>query len=57
MKTLILLLAAAASMSFANAQKVTEKEVPAVVKSALQKKYPNANELKWEKSERKGFNF
>lgn len=38
-----------ASVSLANAQKVSEKEVPAVVKSALQKNYPNAKELKWEK--------
>lgn len=49
MKKLIFLLAIVATVSFANAQKISEKEVPAVVKSVLQKKYPNAKELKWEK--------
>lgn len=49
MKKLIFLLAAVASVSFANAQKVSDKDVPAMVKSALQKNYPNAKELKWEK--------
>ncbi|MFT3737553.1 MAG: PepSY-like domain-containing protein [Breznakibacter sp.] len=49
MKKLVFLLAALASVSFANAQKVSEKEVPAAVKSALQKSHPNAKELKWEK--------
>ncbi len=49
MKKLVFLLAAVAGVSFANAQKVSEKEVPAVVKSALQKSHPNAKELKWEK--------
>lgn len=37
------------AVTFANAQKVSDKEVPTVVKSALQTKYPNAKELKWEK--------
>ena len=49
MKKLLFLLAVMASVSFANAQKVSEKEVPAVVKSALQKSHPNAKGLKWEK--------
>lgn len=49
MKKLIFLLVAMAGVSFANAQKVSDKEVPTVVKSAVQKKYPNAKELKWEK--------
>ncbi|MDP3442950.1 MAG: PepSY-like domain-containing protein [Ignavibacteria bacterium] len=49
MKKLIFLLAAVASVSFASAQKVSDKDVPAVVKSTLQKNYPNAKELKWEK--------
>ncbi|WP_312352011.1 PepSY-like domain-containing protein [Sphingobacterium multivorum] len=49
MKKLIFLLAVMASVSLANAQKVSEKEVPSVVKSALLKNYPNAKELKWEK--------
>lgn len=51
MKRLIFLLAAVAGVSFANAQKVSEKNVPAVVKSALQKKYLHAKELKWEKED------
>lgn len=51
MEKLIFLLVAMASVSFANAQKVSEKEVPAVVKSALQKSHPNAKGLKWEKEE------
>ena len=49
MKKLFFLLAAVASVSFANAQKVSEKEVPAVVKSAIHKNHPNAKDLKWEK--------
>jgi len=49
MKSLIFLLAAVASVSLVNAQKVSEKEVPTAVKSSLQKNYPNAKELKWEK--------
>lgn len=49
MKKLVFLLVAVASVSFANAQKVSEKEVPAVVKSALQKSHSNAKDLKWEK--------
>ncbi len=49
MKKLIFLLAAVAGVSFTNAQKVSEKEVPAVVKSALQKDYPNVKKVKWEK--------
>lgn len=36
-------------VSFANAQKVSDKEVPTAVKTTLQKNYPNAKELKWEK--------
>lgn len=49
MKKSIFLLAAVTYVSFANAQKVSEKEVPAVVKSTLQKEYPNAKNLKWDK--------
>lgn len=49
MKNLIFLLATVASVSFANAQKVSDKEVPAAVKSALQKSHSNAKGLKWEK--------
>lgn len=49
MKKLIFLLVAVASVSFANAQKISDKDVPSVVKSVLLKNYPNAKELKWEK--------
>ena len=49
MKKFIFLLLAVAGMSLANAQKVSDKKIPAVVQSALQKNYPNAKELKWEK--------
>ena len=49
MKKSVILLAAMFSLTFANAQKVSDKEVPTVVKSALQKSYPNAKEIKWEK--------
>lgn len=49
MKKLTVLLAAVATAPLANAQKVFEKEVPVVVKSAFQKSYSNAKELKWEK--------
>lgn len=49
MKKSVIILAAMFSVTFANAQKVSDKEVPAVVKSALQKSFPNAKEVKWEK--------
>ena len=49
MKKLVFLLAAVASVSLANAQKLSEKAVPEAVQSALQKNNPNAKEVKWEK--------
>ena len=49
MKKSAILLAAMFAISFANAQKVSDKEVPTAVKTTLQKNYPNAKELKWEK--------
>ena len=49
MKKSVILLAAMFSLTFANAQKVSDKEVPTVVKNTLQKSYPNAKEIKWEK--------
>lgn len=49
MKKLIFLLTAVASVSLANAQKISEKDVPAVVRSAMQKNYPNVKVVKWEK--------
>ena len=49
MKKSVILLAAMFGVSFANAQKVSDKEVPTAVKNILQKNYPNAKEIKWEK--------
>ena len=49
MKRTAILLGAMFAVTFANAQKISDKEVPTVVKSTLQKNYPNAKELKWEK--------
>lgn len=50
MKKLILLLAAATITSFTFAQKIEDKDVPAAVKTAFQKKYPNAKNAEWQKS-------
>lgn len=49
MKKSIFLFIAAAGVSFAYAQKLSDKEVPAAVTAAFQKNYPNAKEVKWEK--------
>lgn len=49
MKKSVIILAAMFSLTFANAQKVSDKVVPTVVKAALQKSFPNAKEIKWEK--------
>lgn len=49
MKKLLFLLTAVAVAPFANAQKIPEKEVPAIVAATLKNHYPNAKELKWEK--------
>lgn len=49
MKNLIILLALAATCLQANAQKITEKEVPAAVKTSFAKLYPSATGVKWEK--------
>lgn len=49
MKKLFFLLATVTSVSFANAQDLSDKDVPAMVKSAVQKNYLDAKELKWEK--------
>ena len=35
--------------TFANAQKMQDKDVPVIIKSAFQKQYPDAKEVKWEK--------
>lgn len=42
-------MAAMFAVTLVNAQKISDKEVPAVVKSTLQKNYPDAREVKWEK--------
>lgn len=49
MKKSVILLASMFAVTFTNAQKVSDKEVPTAVKTTLQKKYPNAKEIKWEK--------
>ena len=49
MKKSAIILAAMLSVTFANAQNISDKEVPTTVKAALQKSYPNAKEIKWEK--------
>ena len=49
MKRTAILLGAMFAVTFANAQKVSDKEVPTVVKNTLQKSYPSAKEIKWEK--------
>ncbi len=49
MKNVAILLVAMCIASFANAQKIQDKDVPASAKASLQNKYPAAKELKWEK--------
>jgi hypothetical protein len=49
MKKSILLLAFAVSVSLGFSQKITESEVPGPVKGALNKQYPNATNVKWDK--------
>ena len=48
MKKLILMAVAAMITSLTFAQKTQDKNVPAAVKSAFQKQYPDAKEVKWE---------
>jgi hypothetical protein len=49
MRKVIFVLLALVNVLLANAQKVSDKVVPVAVKSSLQKKYPNAKVLKWER--------
>ena len=49
MRKLTILVGAIMSLSFSYGQKISEKQVPALVKSALVKKYPDAKSIKWEK--------
>jgi len=48
MKKLILMTVAAMITSLTFAQKTQDKNVPAIIKSAFQKQYPDAKEIKWE---------
>ncbi len=45
----MILLSAVLAISCIKAQKISEKDVPAIVQSALLKQYPNAKKVKWEK--------
>ena len=54
MKKLVLIIIAAMASSFSFSQKLQEQNVPALVKTAFQKKYPDAKKIKWEK-ERNNF--
>lgn len=49
MKKLVLMMVAAMITSLTFAQKLQEKDVPAQVKTAFQKQYPNASDVKWDK--------
>lgn len=49
MKRLVFILALMVTVSLANAQKVSEKDIPAAIKSTFQQKYPNVKSIKWEK--------
>ncbi len=49
MKKLVLMMVAAMITSLTFAQKIQEKDVPALVKASFQKQYPNIKEVKWDK--------
>lgn len=49
MKHVIMMMAASLMTGSAFAQKMQDKDIPAVVKSAFQKAQPDAKEVKWEK--------
>jgi hypothetical protein len=51
MKKLIILFAAGAGVVFINAQKIQQKDIPASVQSGLQKQFPDAENVKWEKEQ------
>lgn len=51
MKKTIALLVILASVTFAYSQKLSEKNIPSPVKSALKKRYPNLKALTWEKED------
>lgn len=49
MKNVLIILAIMFGTTLANAQKVNSSKVPANVKDALQKSYPNVTNVKWER--------
>ena len=49
MKKLTGMFVAMVIVSFSYAQKIAEKEVPAAVKSAFQKQFPDVKDVDWEK--------
>ena len=49
MKKILFITVAAMITSLAFAQKIQEKNVPKLVKTAFQTQYPNAKEVKWDK--------
>lgn len=49
MRKLALMMVAAMITSLTFAQKLQEKDVPAQVKTAFQKQYPKASDVKWDK--------
>lgn len=51
MKTMIVIAALSLGTSFANAQKLKESEVPAAVKAAFAKQFPNVKDAEWGKEE------
>lgn len=51
MKALLFLLSTMLIVSASNAQKVPEKKVPQPVRAALQKQYPEAKNVTWEKED------
>jgi hypothetical protein len=49
MKKSVFLLTTVFVVTFANAQKISDKDVPATVKSAFEKQYSTVKKVKWEK--------
>lgn len=49
MRRIIVMLSLVMLSSFAMAQKASKKTIPAVVKSAFQKAYPDVTKVKWDK--------
>ncbi|MES2567303.1 MAG: PepSY-like domain-containing protein [Bacteroidota bacterium] len=51
MRTLFTILTLGLSLNYANAQKIKQAKVPATVKEAFNKQYPNAKVESWEKED------